>query len=454
MLASVTAGVRLDWKFVVEFATVGAFLAGIGGLATYWHNQTQRGIEAEVADPAYRAELIDRHDCRAAAGYYASLDRLLAWTDRAYGAPLGWQAFNLSLLLAYVYPLLAALIGWIVANQTAPGGLALFPDTPAWADRLWRGALTVGLIAVMILFLRRADRWSKKLGDFARKRLDTANHRSGFLAKADRWLPELVELLAVAVAFAVAFAGAFAGAVAVAGAFAFAGAVAFAVAVAFAGAVAVAGAVAFAFAFAVVFAFAVAVLVPVEQAALIVFLYALLPLANATADWLSLAITRTLLRDMARRRPDAWGLAGHLILDLIAGAICLVLLLAGLVGLLELWATIHPASLPFDWRAYWAGAQADPVQGMALWLMTFTTLLPTLVHAVFSLTLWQTQKSDYTRAAVAKMRDMGATVSDAARIDVARLILRGRVSGFLRGTLYWGVPLATMIWVAWNLIQS
>lgn len=191
-----------------------------------------------------------------------------------------------------------------------------------------------------------------------------------------------------------------------------------------------------------------------QSAALLSFLYLLLPLANATADWLSLAVTRALLRDMVQRRPGAWGLAAHLVLDLIAGGLCLALLLAGLVGLLELWARIHSASLPFNWRGYWTTARADPAQGVALWLMAFTTLLPTLVHAVFSLTLWQTQKSDHTRRAVAMMRGMGETVSDAARIDVARLILRGRMSGFLRATVYWGVPLATTIWVAWHMIQS
>ena len=188
----------------------------------------------------------------------------------------------------------------------------------------------------------------------------------------------------------------------------------------------------------------------IEAAALVIFRYLLLPLANALADWISLAITRALLADMALRRPGAWGLAAHLFIDLIAGAVCLALLLAGLVGVLDLWATIHPASLPFDWRAYWLAARADPWQGLALWLMVFTTMVPTLVHAAYSLTLWQAQKSEHTRAAVALMRGMSGRVRDAARNEAASLILRGMLVGAVRATLFWGVPLALILWLVWQ----
>ena len=431
----------MDWGAV---GGIGTIVGALIGLAIYVHQHWHRKVEAQVADPEYRARLIERHACRAAAGYYLSLDRLLGWAERVYGRPLGWRAFSLSLLLAYFYPLLAALIGWMVANQTAPGGLTLFPDTSDLGARLWQGSVIVAMMLGIFWFFRRADAWSKKLADILRKKLDTANHRSGFLAKADRWLPDLAETLA--------YVGAVAFAVAVGVAFAFAGAVG--VGVAFAVGVAAAGAVAFAVAVGVAAAGAVAGVIPIETAALTIFLYAVLPLANATADWLSLAVTRGLLQDMAKRRPGAWGLAAHLVFDLIAGVVCLALLLAALVGPLSLWATIHPASLPFDWRAYWATARADPIQGIALWLMCFTTLLPTLVHAVFSLTLWQTQKSEHTRAAVVMMRGMGDTAPEAARIDVARLILRGRLSGFGRALIFWTPPLLILAWIVLRVISS
>jgi len=220
------------------------------------------------------------------------------------------------------------------------------------------------------------------------------------------------------------------------------------VVVAFAFAVAVGFALAVGFAFCV--AFALAILGDSQGAALLAFLNVLLPLANALSDWLSLTITRALLADMAQRRPGAWGLAAHLFIDLIAGAVCLALLLAALVGLLDLWATIHPASLPFDWRAYWLAARADPWQGLALWLMVFTTMVPTMVHAAYSLTLWQAQKSEHTRDAVALMRGMSGRVSDAARNEAASLILRGMLVGAFRASVIWGVPLALFLWLAWQ----
>ena len=184
------------------------------------------------------------------------------------------------------------------------------------------------------------------------------------------------------------------------------------------------------------------------------FLLVALPVANATADWLSLAVTRGLLQDMAERRPGAWGLMVHLLVDLVAGAACLVLLLAGLVGLLEVWASLHPSSLPFDRRAYWQAARADPWHGMALWLMVLTTMVPTLVHAAYALTLWQAQKSEHTRAAVTLMRGMSGKVSDAARIEVASLILRGLLVGFFRALVLWGTLSLFILWMVFRWLGN
>ncbi|MBS0122804.1 hypothetical protein KB874_01555 [Aestuariicoccus sp. KMU-90] len=139
--------------------------------------------------------------------------------------------------------------------------------------------------------------------------------------------------------------------------------------------------------------------------------------------------------------------------------LCLMLaflytLLAALIGLLELLVMIHPTSLPFDRRAYWTAARDNPWNGLALVLMAFTTLLLTLVHVVWAITVWKAQKSDFTRRAVALMHDLADTPTKAQRIEIADLIKRGQPSGFLRGLIY-GLPLmAALVLRVYTLIAS
>lgn len=443
----------MDWG---QFGGIATFAGVLVALGIYLHSHWTRTIEAQVADASYRERLIARHECKSAAGYYLSLTRLLGWVEGVYGPKLGWRAFNISLTLAFIYPLLAALIGWQIANQNSPGGLQLFRQETEWIERLWRsGALLTAIICAAWIF-SRAGRWSKKLHGFFETRIAPSTSQLHFIFNASWWFPMVSYLFAAfgSIVFAVALVRFVASALEVLDAFALAGAGAFGLAIA--GAVVYAVAVFGAITVTATAAGAVVVAFASEpdQVAVVVFLYLLLPLANALADWLSLAITRALLADMAQRRPGAWGLAAHLFIDLIAGAICLALLLAGLVGLLDLWATIHPAGLPFDWRAYWLAARADPWQGLALWLMVFTTMVPTLVHAAYSLTLWQAQKSEHTRAAVALMRGMSGRVSNAARNEAASLILRGTLVGAFRASVIWGVPLALILWLAWQWLAT
>ena len=79
--------------------------------------------------------------------YYALLGRLLGWTVRFYGQPwMSWRAFGASLLLAYLYPVLAAFVGYARSNNTDPAGLAMFPSI----DNPWlRWGVVLGLIATL-----------------------------------------------------------------------------------------------------------------------------------------------------------------------------------------------------------------------------------------------------------------------------------------------------------------
>lgn len=430
----------------MDLALLVAVLAIVVPVVISVWNRHDRKLQAFIASDTHRAGLIERHECRAAERYYLTLAAMLDWAQRFYGKPTGRRAFDRCVQLAVFYPLLAALIGWVAVNQTAPGGLEIFRDTPELAGRLWRAAAIVAAAAVIACAAPRIIRYGEILRDRIEKKLGTAAQRPGFVLRQGRWAGVLAEWLAAVVAFAavVVVANAAAGAVvtADAGVAVAAGAALIAVATAGAAFVAAAGGT------------VVAVVGDTEQVVLIAIFFLLLPYANAFADWLSLAATRAFLAHMHRTRPGHLGLMLHLLLDLIAGAACLALLLASLVGLLDLWAWLSPGTVPLDWRAYWQAARANPAEGIALWLMGFTTMLPTLVHAIWALTVWQTQKSGATIRAVAMMRGLTADPNDAQKIEIAGLLMRGQVGGFARAALFWGVPLALSGWLAYTRIAS
>ncbi|WP_299922165.1 hypothetical protein [uncultured Pelagimonas sp.] len=183
-----------------------------------------------------------------------------------------------------------------------------------------------------------------------------------------------------------------------------------------------------------------------ELTAFYIFFFVALPLTNALADFLSLAITRRFLRHMLQNRPGHWGVIIHMGLDLLCGLACLGRLLLGLAGFLDIWQGLSPDTVPLDWRAYWAAAKSTPSEGFALRAMCFTTLIPTLVHVVWALTLWAVQKSNGTRRAVAMMRDLPApmpdqtpfVIDDALRNDIAHNLIMGQ---------FWGVFRAGLIWI-------
>jgi hypothetical protein len=141
-----------------------------------------------------------------------------------------------------------------------------------------------------------------------------------------------------------------------------------------------------------------------------------------------------------------------MLLDCAVGALCLAVLLALLTQGLDLWAYIHPETLPLDWRDYWAAARADPWQGTALWLMTLTTLLPTIIHAVMGLSAVFSHKSRLNRAALQELDEAlvrgGPTAAD--RTTVAKGMVAADIYGFAVGLVCVGAPLALSIWGVWR----
>ena len=346
--------------------------------------------------------------------------------------------------MAFLYPLLAALIALVTTGQPNVGAMPVFQDLEGWEARLARaGGFLVGLGASALMFWA-AIRYAADVGLKAGKSVETLTQQPGFLSKPARWVSEQVfglVVFAAAAAIAVFVADAVAGFVAVAVAGAFAVAVALG-----AGTGAIAAAVALA-------GFAV-VLGDKDDATVIAFFFLVLPAANALADGVSVSATRKLLQVSLDHRHSAGALIAFMALDLFIGIGCLIILLAGLVGLLELWEMF--ATPPLDWVAYWRAAQEDRSAGIALWVMCFTTLLTTLIHAAWALSLWLFDSPDPTKIAVEEMRhwDDSAPETDQAAISlrVARQLQRGSRIRWLRFAALFAVLAALALWFEiWSL---
>ncbi len=243
----------------------------------------------------------------------------------------------------------------------------------------------------------------------------------------------------------------FAGAVAFAFAFAFAGAVAVAVAFAVAGAFAFAVAVAGAFAVAFAGALILVLLGDIEAAAAMALFTLLLPITNALADTLSVAATRAFLRWGATRRPLPM-ILGAVVLDIALGLLSLAVLLFLLTQTLDFWAAVSPETLPLDWRSFWQAALADPWQGTALWLMGFTTILPTLLHIALGLTALVTHGSRSRRQALLALDiDTAPTAPNATRI--AKRLVSAKTWGLAVGFLGAGLVLAALLALALPFLQ-
>ncbi|SHJ05716.1 hypothetical protein SAMN04488012_104226 [Palleronia salina] len=351
--------------------------------------EEQRLLE-NVRDPTIWEDLI--HDYRQPRGdsYRHALEYTLSVAEYLYGdRAIGIRTYGVCLTLAMIYAFLSVAIAWVAFNTHAPAGLPLFLDTPGtdWRGIGQRGgqlamfAIGLGSAATII---RRGPNITKFFVDRYDLLIGRLTTRPGFLAKAGRWV---VELIVVAIVPAAANVVAFAGA----GAVAFAGASAFAFAVAIAGtlaganafAVIVAGAGAIAFAFAFAFAFAEG---KTQIFTGVLLLYALLPVGNALADFLSVGATRFLLRKLDQKHVSLRRVLGHLVADLFAAVACLTILLVLLAGIIEAAHMMFPQLFDFDWRSIRdALEQGDMELALPVVLMAVTTLIPTMLHLVLGL---------------------------------------------------------------------
>lgn len=379
-----------------------------------------------------------------------------------FRAALTTRLYDKALLLAVAYPILLLVGQWVATGAEGRiGSLPVLPEVDFWPAR---AALVAALLIVV------AGKACKKM---------MSATQSASTRKLSGWLPPDVIGGAVAGMVAGANAGSFAGGVAVAFAFstmfsgadavvfafAFASAFTFAYMNTYIGYIIIVVIVAFLTSFAIVFAvevmekrgrqvlagvfltctlltaLVVAALaldwsaVSEQRRSLFLFLAAL-PVLNGLFDLVSYALTLSLIRRGLRSSlPLLWGLA-----DLALA--CLLFLALGAVLVVAVHGLNLLAGVPFvDLSALFAGIHVDPGAYVWLYLMLFSTVLPTALHGMVSLIGLQGLCPRPLRRWLAR------------RVDAAPQSPLHAIAASLGLGLLWTGPVMCLVglgWIAWH----
>lgn len=296
--------------------------------------------------------------------YLITVQRLNLWLAEWFGPAFSGQAFERCLAIAFIFPIALFLVT-LVANGIAShsislGEVALF----ALAYAVFAYVIVAAFKNLLDL-IRRA--WTQFGGD-----PDTAQTIARVL------LGGFAVMTAFTISFAIAstFSGQLSNAGAVLGSMAGGFALAFALAIAFA----LAGAALFSIAVAIL---AGAALAFASDFAFLLFLFfVLLPVVNASVDWLSWGATRFFLKHAECAEPDLRGglkVGGAVLGAFISGAALMVVLAALLPNVLEVLNVLFGLAKipPFDWRAMVAKAVSAPwTGGLFVTGMLMTAIVP------------------------------------------------------------------------------
>lgn len=409
-------------------------------------------LRDEVADPASWPALINDHTQTRMEGYRAGLGRVLSWSGRFYGtAHFGGQSLTRCWQVAFMYPPVALILGWMLFDVGVVGGLEMLPegewDPPA---RLWRGALLIGIMGINFVFFRFAlnnfNHIELMLCHWVRK----FDNQASFISKTARWislsfmhiLPFVVGAIGIAVSFAITVS------FNISAVFALPTTLTAAVVVNFYGAFAASLA-----SFGVV-AFFAARADPTEASTSLLFL-SILPFLNGLADFVSVGFTRHFLNDICVHQHRLRRILRDLVLDLGVAAICLIGLLGAFVAVLELWAALLPNTLAFDWQLYVDDIRAgDWGKATMLVTMAVTTLIPTMVHLVAGVAGFAASESKSWHRAVAAMQEKLDTNETAAAVrwvnTVTRDIRRGVFWGWFKAMM---LALPVGVLAVWGLMR-
>jgi hypothetical protein len=306
--------------------------------------------------------------------YTVTVRRFNAWLLEWFGPSLSAQAFERCLAIAFIFPV-ALLLVTLIANGITANHIA------PWQALLFAGAFAIIAFVIVAAFrnlLRAIEHgWTAFGGD------------SGLATTIARvLLGGFAFMVAFTISFAIAssFSGQVSNAGSMLGAMAGGFALAFALAVAFA----LAGSTLFSITIAVL---AGAALAFASEFTFLLFLFfILLPLVNASIDWLSWGVTRFLLKQAETAEPDIVGgltVAGVIAATFLSGAALMAALTALLPNALELMnVAFASANLSrFNWEALGQKAVNAPwTDGLFVTGMLMTALVPAAAHLTIGLT--------------------------------------------------------------------
>ncbi len=305
--------------------------------------------------------------------YLSTLHRFNDWLMEWFGPAFSGQAFERCLAIAFVFPIVLFLIT-LIANGVTGNSIAL-PEVALFAVAFaFFAYVIVAAFRNLLALIQRA--WTMFGGDA---------EMGQTVARV------LLGAFAVMVAFTISFAIAttFSGQLSNAGAVLGSMAGGFALAAAFAVAFALAGAALFAIVIAIL---AGAALAFASQFAFLLFLFfILLPVVNASVDWVSWGVTRFLLKQAEIAEPDLPGglrVLGAVLGTFLSGAILMVVLSALLPNVLEALNLLFSFVKlpPFDWQAMVKKAVNAPwTDGLFVTGMLMTAIVPASSHLIVGL---------------------------------------------------------------------
>ncbi len=405
------------WQGWGVLSVMAALTALLGTILAWLLPFPERSLDRQLANYDDRMALKDRLGAAPPfRTYIGTVKRLNEWLMEWFGPAFSGQAFERCLAIAFIFPITLFLVT-LVTNGLTSGRISFI-------------AVLIFVIAFVIItsiivaafdnLLRLVERtWLMFGGD-----IDLANTIARVV------LGGFAVMTAFTIAFAIAstFSGEGSTAGSVLGAMAGGFALAFAFAIAFA----LAGAVLFAIVIAILGGAALAF---ASQFAFLLFLFfVLLPVVNASMDWLSWGATRFFIRQTESVDFGFMGKLkafGAIIATFVSGAMLMIALTALLPNALEgLNLLFGLADLPpFNWRALAMKAvQAPWTDGLFVTGMLMTTLVPASAHLTIGLAAALARLTPGSRTASESLSDHPETpISANERAPVKLAVIFSRL---------------------------
>ena len=292
--------------------------------------------------------------------YHSALDKLLNKLQRFYGSANTLKAFNVSLLLAYIYPLLFFTIAYsFLGGSHEFSGLKVLPDESNF--RWFYAPVFIVVLVFLYYIFSRSEPLEKKAIEWINQSLSLSIKNSTVLFRV------MGALLSASIVY---FNGS---PISIIFLFLIMGYISPVIVATFA----------------VAFAFAVAGAVEgnYQTSLVIATFFLLFPIINACLDWISWRVSRYFLRH-AKQQDKLRKILIDIIIDLIVAialmvALCLLLPL-GIEGVNWHYSLFSDSTI--DWQKIALETHNDPWgKGAMITLMIVTTLIPTMIHISMAL---------------------------------------------------------------------